>query len=210
MSQNDELKRLAESLPQLPWSYEANGFILAWDGTERSRCENVGGFYCVCEGVSNFREYLLALEPAKVLALIAENERLTNRLEVDPRHDYDGISTRDATVHVLAMIAEIERLKKFEDWFSRLETATTAIDESFRDERDLALFSVFWAARLFMVPTEVIESGDEDYCEKLIRSGAETLMVGGRRLRDAAEKDEKGKPVIPFDWQYRSARELAQ
>ena len=113
-------------------------------------------------------------------------------------------------VHVLAMIAEIERLKKFEDWFSRLETATTAIDESFRDERDLALFSVFWAARLFMVPTEVIESGDEDYCEKLIRSGAETLMVGGRRLRDAAEKDEKGKPVIPFDWQYRSARELAQ
>lgn len=113
-------------------------------------------------------------------------------------------------VVVLGLIAENERLKKFEDWFSRLETATTAIDESFRDERDLALFSVFWAARLFMVPTEVIESGDEDYCEKLIRSGAETLMVGGRRLRDAAEKDEKGKPVIPFDWQYRSARELAQ
>lgn len=111
---------------------------------------------------------------------------------------------------IASLIAEVERLKKFEDWFSRLEAATTAIDESFRDERDLALFSVFWAARLFMVPTEVIESGDEDYCEKLIRSGAETLMVGGRRLRDAAEKDEKGKPVIPFDWHYRSARELAQ
>lgn len=76
MSDYTELKRLAESLPQLPWSYEANGFILAWDGTERSRCENVGGFYYVCEGVSNFREYLLALEPAKVLALIAENEEL--------------------------------------------------------------------------------------------------------------------------------------
>lgn len=75
MTDFTELKRLAESLPQLPWSYEANGFILAWDGTERSRCENVGGFYYVCEGVSNFREYLLALEPAKVLALIAENER---------------------------------------------------------------------------------------------------------------------------------------
>jgi len=105
---------------------------------------------------------------------------------------------------------EIERLKKFEEWFSRLEVATTAIEESFRDERDLALFSVFWAARLYMVPGEVRESDDEEWIEKTIRSGAETLMVGGRRLRDAAEKDEKGKPIIPFDWQYRAAREVAQ
>ena len=124
--------------------------------------------------------------------------------------DYADLVLAANPAAVLALIAENERLKKFEDWFSRLETATTAIDESFRDERDLALFNVFWAARLFMAPTEVIESGDEDYCEKIIRSGAETLMVGGRRLRDAAEKDEKGKPIIPFDWQYRSARELAQ
>lgn len=80
MADNTELKRLAESVPQLPWSYETNGFILAWDGTERSRCENVGGFHYVCEGVSNFREYLLALEPSKILALIAENNRIKARL----------------------------------------------------------------------------------------------------------------------------------
>lgn len=47
--------------------------------------------------------------------LKAEVERLKNRLEVDPRHDYDGISTRDATVKVLdeqvdQLKAENERL----------------------------------------------------------------------------------------------------
>ena len=52
----------------------------------------------------------------QIAALIAENERLTNRLEVDPRHDYDGISTRDATVKVLdeqvdQLKAENERLE---------------------------------------------------------------------------------------------------
>lgn len=108
---------------------------------------------------------------------------------------------------VLEMLAELERLKKFEDWFMRLEASNTAIDESFRDERDLALFSVYWAARLYLCPNEVRESDDEEWIERTIRSGAETLMVGGRRLRDAAPKDEKGKPVIPFDWQYRSPRE---
>lgn len=57
----------------------------------------------------------IRLAPDVILALIAENERLTNRLEVDPRHDYDGISTRDATVKVLdeqvdQLKAENERL----------------------------------------------------------------------------------------------------
>jgi hypothetical protein len=108
---------------------------------------------------------------------------------------------------VLELLAELERLKKFEDWFTRLETATNVIGESFRDERDLALFSVYWAARLYMCPSEVVESDDEQWIERTIRSGAETLMVGGRRLRDEAPKDEKGKPIIPFDWQYKSPRE---
>lgn len=45
----------------------------------------------------------------QIAALIAENERLTNRLEVDPRHDYDGISTRDATVKVLD--EQVDQLK---------------------------------------------------------------------------------------------------
>lgn len=40
---------------------------------------------------------------------------------------------------VLELLAEIERLKKFEEWFARIEVATTAIDASFRAERDIAL-----------------------------------------------------------------------
>ena len=54
-------------------------------------------------------QFIAAANPAAVLALIAENERLTNRLEVDPRHDYDGISTRDATVKVLD--EQVDQLK---------------------------------------------------------------------------------------------------
>jgi hypothetical protein len=108
---------------------------------------------------------------------------------------------------ISSLITEIERLKKFEDWFARLEVATTSIDESFRDERDLALFSVFWAARLFMVPRDI---DDEEFCERTIKSGAETLMVGGKRLYDAAERDWKGRAVIPFDWQYQSSKESSK
>ena len=43
----------------------------------------------------------VSLAPDVVLALIAENEALTKRLEVDPRHSYDGIATRDATIKAL-------------------------------------------------------------------------------------------------------------
>lgn len=108
---------------------------------------------------------------------------------------------------VLALITEIERLKKFEDWFTRLDSISASLEESTRDQRDLALFSVLWAARLFMVPSDI---DDEEFREHTIKRGAATLMVGGKRLYDTAERDWKGKPVIPFDWQYRSARETAQ
>jgi hypothetical protein len=112
-----------------------------------------------------------------------------------------------ADLDIKTLQAEIERLKKFEDWFTRLECVGASLEESTRDQRDLALFSVLWAARLFMVPSDI---DDEEFREHTIKTGAETLMVGGKRLYDAAERDWKGKPVIPFDWQYRSARETAQ
>ncbi|ASN67323.1 hypothetical protein 7F11_49 [uncultured Caudovirales phage] len=68
----------------------------------------------------------------QIAALIAENERLTNRLEVDPRHDYDGISTRDATVKVLdeqvdQLKAENEQLKAENE---RLSTENSEIESA--------------------------------------------------------------------------------
>lgn len=107
---------------------------------------------------------------------------------------------------VLRLLAECDRLKKFEDALTKLDAATAVIDRSFREERDVALFAVYWAARLHMVPDEIVEQGDEDYQEKVIRSGAEVLMVGGRRLYDAAERDYAGRPIIPFDHEYRGKR----
>ncbi len=57
--------------------------------------------------------------------LIADNERLTNRLEVDPRHDYDGISTRDATVKVLD--EQVDQLKAENE---RLSTENSEIESA--------------------------------------------------------------------------------
>lgn len=60
---------------------------------------------------------LMAEAYAAIGQLKAENEALTERLEVDPRHSYDGIATRDATIKVLdeqldQLKAECEGLRK--------------------------------------------------------------------------------------------------
>ena len=76
------------------------------------RCQTPG----MCSPHGGCRDEVTTAKDRQISALIAENERLTNRLEVDPRHDYDGISTRDATVKVLdeqvdQLKAENERLE---------------------------------------------------------------------------------------------------
>lgn len=48
--------------------------------------------------MSLFRE---AANPQTILALIAEVDRLRTRLEIDPRHNYDGIDCRDTTIREL-------------------------------------------------------------------------------------------------------------
>jgi hypothetical protein len=59
------------------------------------------------------------------------------------KHRLDAWSAADDALQnaagpevILALIAENERLKKFEDWFVRLETANNSLAESFRAERD--------------------------------------------------------------------------
>ena len=69
------------------------------------RCQTPG----MCSPHGGCRDEVTTAKDRQISALIAENERLTNRLEVDPRHDYDGISTRDATVKVLD--EQVDQLK---------------------------------------------------------------------------------------------------
>ena len=135
MTDNAELKRLAEAAYPGPW-YVENGMDQVRDNADDFVCETGED-----EPINS--AFIAAANPAAVLALIAENERLKNRLEVDPRHDYDGISTRDATVKVLdeqvdQLKAENERLAKTADCWDRLNVLNKALSDSFQAERDQA------------------------------------------------------------------------
>ncbi|MCX5511308.1 hypothetical protein [Pseudomonas sp. BJa3] len=44
---------------------------------------------------------------------------------------------------VLALIDEVERLEKFEDWFVRLDQADQALSASFKAERDLLKLEIY-------------------------------------------------------------------
>lgn len=46
-------------------------------------------------------DYIAAAQPKVALALIAEVRALRTRLEIDPRHPYDGIYCRDETIRQL-------------------------------------------------------------------------------------------------------------
>lgn len=103
------------------------------------RCQTPG----MCSPHGGCRDEVTTAKDRQISALIAENERLKNRLEVDPRHDYDGISTRDATVKVLdeqvdQLKAENERLAKTADCWDRLNVLNKALSDSFQAERDQA------------------------------------------------------------------------
>ena len=133
MSDYSKLKELAEAASEGAWVQDA--FEVVSDGIEDRRVAR-------CSWLTD-AQYIAAANPVVVLGLIAENERLTNRLEVDPRHDYDGISTRDATVKVLdeqvdQLKAENERLAKTADCWDRLNVQNKALSDSFRAERDQA------------------------------------------------------------------------
>ena len=60
---------------------------------------------------------------------------------------------------------------------------------SIQKERDVALASVEWAARCFLVPSDFDDYGDDKAYEKTVKDGAEALLVGGKRLYDEALKE---------------------
>lgn len=159
MTDYSELKRLAEAFPaDLDFDSNTEPFFNGPSG------ESLGGgstgFYSVygkpflIEGddyeydghtyvetcKADFAKFMVAARDG-VLSLIAENERLKNRLEVDPRHDYDGISTRDATVKVLdeqvdQLKAENAGLKTGYEAYERVNAELKAEVEGLRRERE--------------------------------------------------------------------------
>ena len=142
MTDYKRLKHLALAQPVKEWRSE-EGEPSMMTGERMYYVIGPGGVSCWEHGAHDrvSASYIAAASPAVVLGLIAENERLTNRLEVDPRHDYDGISTRDATVKVLdeqvdQLKAENERLAKTADCWDRLNVQNKALSDSFRAERD--------------------------------------------------------------------------
>lgn len=117
MSDYSELKRVAEEL------IAANDLFF----NESPQCNEVGDAWSLAD--DRFTE---AASPEVILALIAENERLKNRLEVDPRHSYDGIATRDATIKALdeqadQLKAECEGLRLDASLHTQLQRAAEVL-----------------------------------------------------------------------------------
>ena len=86
------------------------------------------------EEIDAVTAFMGAATPAAVLELIAENERLSSRLEIDPRHSIDGIEARDATIkglddQVAQLKAENERLRKLPTCWSEVIEQSEANDQ---------------------------------------------------------------------------------
>ena len=109
------------------------------------RCQTPG----MCSPHGGCRDEVTTAKDRQISALIAENERLKNRLEVDPRHDYDGISTRDATVKVLdeqadQLKAENAGLKTGYEAYEQVNSELKAEVEGLRKDADRA---AYWKQR---------------------------------------------------------------
>jgi hypothetical protein len=94
----EELKRLAEAATPGPWKQtdwqSCDEPIDAGVATESGQA--VAGTMQLEDAT-----FIAAANPQAVLALIAEIARLKARLEIDPRHNYDGIDCRDVTIREL-------------------------------------------------------------------------------------------------------------
>jgi hypothetical protein len=71
------------------------------DGDSVCRCHGNIGHWPDPIDADDIAEFIAAANPAAVLSLIAEVRALRTRLEIDPRHSYDGIYCRDETIRQL-------------------------------------------------------------------------------------------------------------
>lgn len=117
----NKLKELAERATPGPWvsteSAESDHerWVMTADQQWSICATHSGAEGADCE--QDNAEFIAAANPAAVLALIAEVERLRTRLEISDKHPYDGIYCRDETIKGLdekcdRLKAENEVLRK--------------------------------------------------------------------------------------------------
>jgi hypothetical protein len=93
----DDLERLAKAAGGQPWAED--GYIIFEDipgGGEVVGRVDIASALC-----GEVADFMAAANPAAILEFVAEVRRLRERLEIDPRHPYDGIYCRDATIRGL-------------------------------------------------------------------------------------------------------------
>lgn len=103
MADYSELKRLAKAATPGPWSTEANELYWLEDGYTKHLMETFDGSD-ICheaEHPANLK-FIAAANPAVVLALITENEKLAEDYDKAWRHDLNGKNNVEAMVGELA------------------------------------------------------------------------------------------------------------
>lgn len=100
----EELEALAKSVGGEKWSTETGqGTFVGmhvWHEDGDAVCRVFTNLGHMPEPImeEDLAQYIAAANPAAILALIAEVRALRTRLEIDPRHSYDGIYCRDETI----------------------------------------------------------------------------------------------------------------
>ncbi|MGT9674336.1 ead/Ea22-like family protein [Pseudomonas aeruginosa] len=117
MTDLTKLKELAERATPWPWSCNRHWAIVGGPILEFTNGAAQQQIAMACgqswmhdEELRNNAEWIAAANPAAVLELIAEVERLRTRLEIDERTPYDGIACRDETIKGLD--EKCDRLKR--------------------------------------------------------------------------------------------------
>ncbi|MCV0061493.1 ead/Ea22-like family protein [Pseudomonas aeruginosa] len=117
MTDLTKLKELAERATPGPWSCNRHWAIVGGPILEFTNGAAQQQIAMACgqswmhdEELRNNAEWIAAANPAAVLELIAEVERLRTRLEIDERTPYDGIACRDETIKGLD--EKCDRLKR--------------------------------------------------------------------------------------------------
>ncbi|HFH4030359.1 TPA: ead/Ea22-like family protein [Pseudomonas aeruginosa] len=125
MTDTKNLKELAERATPGPWSCNRHWAIVGGPILEFTNGAAQQQIAMACgqswmrdDELRNNAEFIAAANPAAVLELIAEVERLRSRLEIDERIPHDGISCRDETIKGLddechKLKAENDALRKF-------------------------------------------------------------------------------------------------
>lgn len=226
MSDYSELKRVAEEsvgFCDVPIAPDVVlGLIYEVEGLRAQHGRDSAELRSLCQARDDARKERDQLK--------AEVERLKNRLEVDPRHDYDGISTRDATVKVLdeqvdQLKAENERLKAESEalrddieqnqydanaWRNGEESVWIEVFNSEGDDPFIsAITGQITVEQLALIQSEILEYR-EDYFEKgsglyVFRCAHYQAHYDNVGMTEPAHWETDFESYIPFPWEEEAA-----